>query len=263
VKIGIRNGSLGTDWLGALGMAAELGYDGVELDITTEYADSIMWTEDGRAQIVQTAQDAGCEISSLCIGAYWAISPANADEAVREEAYDITTSAIAFAAQFGAQWILLPITPGDENCDHGTCVARWLEHTARVAPVAEDLGVDLCLENVGRGCGKLAGDLLRLVDGTNSPAVGVYYDIGNATAFEEDPAEGIMSLAQVLRIVHVKDREGDLLGDGIVPIRSSMEALKDIGYDDYLVLETPPTDNPMAAGARNLAYLRNMLDDIS
>lgn len=263
MKIGIRNGSLGTDWLGAIGMAAELGYDGVELDINAEYAGSMMWSVEGRAGILEKALSSGCEIASLCLGAYWTISPASAEQAVRDEAAELATSAIAFAAEFGARWILLPITPGGDECDHETCVARWLEHTAHVAPVAEDLGVQLCLENVGRGCGKLAGDLLRLVQGTDNPAVGVYYDIGNAVAFGEDPAEGIAQLADVLRIVHVKDREGDLLGDGVVPIRSAMEALKQIGYDGYLVLETPPTDDAMDAGARNLEYLRTMLEDIN
>ncbi len=262
MKIGIRNGSLGADWLGAIEMAAGLGYDGVELDITADYAGSIMWTIEGRRQIVERARDAGCEIASMCIGAYWTISPADPDPAIRDEAAEMTTAAIAFAAEFGARWILLPITPGSEQCEHETCVARWLEHTARVAPVAEDIGVELCLENVGRGCGKLAGDLLRLVETTNSAAVGVYYDIGNAVAFGEDPAEGIASLAEVLRIVHVKDREGELLGDGVVPIRAAMEALRAIDYDGYLVLETPPTDDAMDAGGRNLEYLRAMLADV-
>ena len=59
--------------------------------------------------------------------------------------------------------------------------------------------------------------------------------------------------------MHIKDREADLLGEGIVPIADCLGALRAIGYDDWLVLETPPTDDPEAAGKHNLDYLRGLL----
>jgi len=262
MKIGIRNGSLGTDPLAAIEAAAQLGYDSVELDIGADYAETIMWQAEGRRSLYDASRDNDCEIASLCLGAFWEISPASRDEYVRAEASELTTTSAAFATELGAQWMLLPVTPGGDEVDHDECSQRWIEEISAVAPVAEDLGVQYCLENVGRGCGKSAADLLQLVLGIDSPAVGIYYDIGNAVAFDNDPAGEIEQLGELIRIVHVKDREGDLLGEGIVPIEACIRALVGIGYDGYLVLETPATDDPMAAGAYNLEYLQRLLDNL-
>ena len=40
---------------------------------------------------------------------------------------------------------------------------------------------------------------------------------------------------------------------------SVLAALKDVEYDDWLILETPATENPIEAGLRNLCFLRGIL----
>jgi len=247
--------------LPAIEAAAKLGFASVELDIPAEYADNIIWQADGRRQLSDAATATGCEIASLCVGALWQISPASPDPDIRAEAADLISASAAIAAELGSKWILLPVTPGSEDQDHEEGVARWIEEIKNVAPVAQDLGVRYCLENVGRGGGKSASDLLRLIQGINSPAVGVYYDIGNALAFGNDAVTEINELADVLDIVHVKDSDGALLGQGSVPIADDIKALVEIGYDGYLILETGPTDDPMIAGAYNHGYLQSVLDN--
>lgn len=262
MKIGIRNGSLKTDCLTAIQVGGQLGFDGVELDIGAEYTTNPVWQAEGRRQLKEAAVQQRCEISSLCLGVLWQISPASDKPEVRDEAADIIRASAAFATELGARWILLPISPGEEEADAGQAPKRWIEAVASAAPVAEDLGVVYCLENVGRGCGKSAEELQVLAAGVDSPAVGVYYDIGNAIAFANDPVCEIEQLAEVLEIVHIKDRDADFLGDGIVPIEDCLKALRKIGYDGWLVLETPPTDDPMQAGTRNLEYLKHLLDGV-
>ena len=263
MKIGIRNGSLAMTPLPAIEAAAKLGFASVELDIPADYADTLIWQADGRTQLTDAATATGCEIASLCIGALWQISPASPDADIRAEAADLISASAAIAAELGSRWILLPVTPGSEDQDREEGVARWIEEISRVAPVAEDLGVRYCLENVGRGCGKSASDLLRLIQGINSPAVTVYYDIGNALAFGNDAVTEINELADVLDIVHVKDSDGKPLGRGDVPVADDIKALADVGYDGYLILETGPTDDPMIAGAYSHGYLQSVLDNIT
>ena len=262
MKIGIRNESLGADCLNAVRKGAQLGFDGVELDIGADYTGNPIWHDEGRRQLREAAADTGCEISSLCLGVLWQISPASDKSEVREEALKIITASAAFATELGAKWILLPITPGEDGANADQAPQRWIEIVAQAAPVAEDLGVVYCLENVGRGCGKSADDLQTLLSGLDSPAVGVYYDVGNAVAFGHSPVGEIKQLAEALEIVHIKDREADYLGEGVVPIPDCLKALQDIGYDDWLVLETPPTADPVEAGSRNLEYLRGLLATI-
>ena len=42
-------------------------------------------------------------------------------------------------------------------------------------------------------------------------------------------------------------------------MKAACEAIKEIGFDGYLVLETPATDNPPKAAEKNLAYLKKYI----
>ena len=261
MKIGIRNGSLKMNWSDAVTTAGELRFDSVELDIGANYAEGPLTAPDGASGLADAARASGCEVASFCVGALWTISPANPDAAVRAQAREVLRQAAAFAADVGARWILVPVTPGGEGVDHEESVGRWIDEMRVVAPAAEERGVVFCLENVGRGCGKSADDLLRLTEGVDSPAVGAYYDIGNAVAFGNDPVAEIARLGDTTRIVHVKDH-GNLLGVGDVPIRDCVEALVRGGYDGYLVLETAATNDPRYAATYNLGFLKGVLASV-
>ncbi len=261
MKIGIRNGSMGFPEMDELfEQAAQIGFDGVELDIRAEYEDELVLSEAGRERIRALSEKTGVEVPSLCIGALWQYSPAASGEELLETARHLLAAGIEAAADLGARWILVPVTPAEEEISYEECQARWIREMRAIAPVAEQAGVSLCLENVGRGCGQSAEDLKSLTDGVSSPNVLTYYDIGNACAFGNDAVAEIEYLAELIGVVHVKDREADLLGDGIVDIPLCVDTLRDIGYDGWLILETPPTDDPLEAGNYNLAYLRDIVD---
>lgn len=260
MKIGIRNGSMGFPGMEDLfEQAAEIGFDGVELDIRADWQDEPVISEEGRAEIKRLSEETGVGVPSLCIGALWQYSPAATDQETLDTSREIIAAAIEAAADLGARWILMPVTPSDEEISHEQCQARWIDEMQKAAPMAEAAGVVLCLENVGRGCGKSAEDLLALVGGIDSPVVKTYYDPGNACAFGHDAVAEIRALAEVIGVVHIKDREADLLGEGIVDIPGCVDTLRDVGYDGWLILETPPTDDPITAGNYNLDYLRDVV----
>jgi L-ribulose-5-phosphate 3-epimerase len=259
MKIGIRNGSMGNPETPQLfSQVAEIGFDGVELDVPRDYADCYLFQDEGKAMLSQLSLDTGVDIPSLCIGALWEYSPAAADQQRLSAARYLLESTIETAADLGARWILVPVTPSEEEIEHAEGTSRWVAEMSRVARNAESADVILALENVGRGYGKSAGELKHMCEQVGSSHLKVYYDIGNATAFENDPIEEIEILGNLIAEVHVKDYEGTLLGEGIVDIPGSLAALREIGYDDWLVLETPPTDDPMAAGRHNLEYLEGL-----
>ena len=80
MKIGIRQGSLGNpETKDVFAMAAELGYDGVELEVAADYEDTLLASAKGRAQLKQYVAETGVEVRSLCVGALWKTSPAATD----------------------------------------------------------------------------------------------------------------------------------------------------------------------------------------
>jgi sugar phosphate isomerase/epimerase len=259
MKIGILEDCLGHPWTTAFAEAAAVGFDGVELGVKGDYAETELWSGEGREALARRAREASAEIASLCLHSFWQFSFANPDETVRATAQTITTSAIRFAAELGVSAILVPVTPGpDVEAAEGT--RRWIEEMKKCAPMAEEHQVRLGLENVGRGYGKSAAELCHLADSVGSRGVGVYYDVGNATAFGNDPVEEIHQLGERIVQVHVKDwGGGPLLGEGRVQLAESIAVLRDIGYDGYLVLETPATDHPRQAATHNLAFVRGLL----
>ena len=60
--------------------------------------------------------------------------------------------------------------------------------------------------------------------------------------------------------MHIKDYEGELLGDGRVDIAGSLAALREIGYDDWLVLETPSSGDPAVEQKEYLEFTRALFE---
>ncbi len=259
MKIGIRDGCLQQPWPAAFEMAARVGFDGLELDLGANYEETLLWSAEGRRELHGLIGAAGIELASFCAGVCWTYSPASDDPAIRARIRDMLTATCAYCAEFGVRWILVPVTPGEEGVTHEVGTQRWIEMMAELAPPAADHGVVLCLENVGRGYGKSAPELANMADTVASPALKVYYDVGNALAFGNDPVAEIKLLGDRIGEVHIKERDADLLGEGVVPIPACLSALRELGYDDWLVLETAPTADPETAARYNLEYLRKLL----
>jgi len=233
----------------------KLGFDGVELDVGADYADNLLWRAEGRAEIKRLLSEANLDLASVCLGTFWTYSFANPDAAVRERAQGFTSDAIRWCAELGAKVILVPITPGTPD-EGDEAPPRWIEELTKAAPAAEANGVTLAIENVGRGCGKSAPALLRIADGVSSPAVQIYYDFGNGLGLGNDPIAEIHTLGNRIAQVHAKDPGGQYLGEGRLDLPAVSAALKAIGYDKWLVLETPETEDPVEAAERNFRFLR-------
>lgn len=124
-----------------------------------------------------------------------------------------------------------------------------------LAREAEKAKIVLGFENTIR-----AEDDIRILDAVGSPALQVYYDIGNATnLYKVDPLAELRLLGRK-RIcqVHVKDK--GYLGEGAVDVAGAVRTLEDIGWRGYLVLETSaPSGNREEDLKRNVAWLRRLV----
>jgi len=87
--------------------------------------------------------------------------------------------------------------------------------------------------------------MLELVHEFSPDEVGVLWDIEHTIRVGEAPGDTVQSLARYLQHVHVKDaklsqepRVNVLLGEGDLPIRECIQALKAIRYEGWFSLET-------------------------
>ncbi len=120
-------------------------------------------------------------------------------------------------------------------------------------PRAEKAGVILGLENT-----LSARDNLAILDRIKSDAVRIYYDVGNSTGGGYDVPAEIRLMKDRMCQVHFKDG-GNFLGKGSVNMTKVAEALNDINYGGWVVLETAtPTKNRDADFKTNADFVKTL-----
>lgn len=253
MKCSIRDGLLGCPVLEGLGLAAGLGFEGVEVCIGGDYATSRLWAEGGAEEMRAAAEAAGIAVSSLSPGVFASLHPLVDDPAKRDEGERMLGQTIDLCGKLNTSDILVPMFPRDyAEWDE----AQWDTFASglkRLADKAELAGVTLALETTMD-----ADTLVRLLDRIGSPAAGVYYDVANTMNFGFDAPAELRKLGARVVMIHVKDTDGQDLGEGRVPFPEVKAAIADIGYDGWLVLETPRGDDPVASAKKNLAFTRTL-----
>jgi len=142
----------------------------------------------------------------------------------------------------------------------------------RLCPVAADHGVVLAIEN---HADYRAGDILRVLELVDSPALRVQLDTGNPFAVAEEPVDAARLLAPYCVSTHIKDLTiapltdgewvkilGCALGDGDVDLRAIAGILASKAPSDppFMIEVEAPTDHERAF-ERSVAYLRAHLSD--
>jgi L-ribulose-5-phosphate 3-epimerase len=124
-----------------------------------------------------------------------------------------------------------------------------------VAPAAERAKVILGLEDTIS-----ARDNVRIIERAKSPAVQVYYDVGNSTRNGFNIIEEIRWLGRD-RIceVHIKDNP-HYLGQGTIDFKAVVAALADIGFSEWAQLETDSPSKVIEDDMRkNLQFIRDVV----
>jgi len=135
-------------------------------------------------------------------------------------------------------------------------VDTLVEKLKDLGPKAKEAGVFLGVESY-----LSAKQNLELLDRVGSDAVAVYYDVCNLTNKGYDVPAELRALKGRLCMIHFKD-ENCYLGEskGKVKMEPIGEAIREIGYKGWIVLETPcPSKNAEADCRRNAEYSRKLL----
>jgi sugar phosphate isomerase/epimerase len=242
-----------TDWnlqqtvkLESVALSKKLGFDGVQISIGRKMELSNKALQQA---FLAESKSVGQPLASLCLDILH-VNGLKSDPLGQRW----TAESIPIAKAMGIKVILLPF------------FGKWALQTQaemdfvgdalkEIAPTAEKAGVILGLEDTIS-----ARDNVRIMERSKSPAVLTYYDVGNSTQNGFDIIEEIRWLGRK-RIceVHLKDNPS-YMGQGKINFKAVVEALADIGFDQWAHLETvAPSGSIDDDMKKNLGFIRGVI----
>ena len=247
-----------TDWnlqqtgkIEAVALAAKLGFDGVQVSLGRTPASDKLPLDDSsiQAQYLAAAKQYGIALSGTCLDILHVDHLKD-----NQRAQKWVADSIPITANLKADVVLLPFFGKASLTNHAEMdyVAGALKE---LAPAAEKAGVTLGLEDTIS-----AEDNVRIMERAGSPAVKVYYDVGNSTGGGFDVVKEIRWLgAPRICQMHLKDNP-HYLGEGSIDFPAVMKAITDIGFEGFANLETDcPSKSVENDMTRNLKFIRALL----
>lgn len=232
----------------ALEVAKQLGLDGVQVDLGHQNADLPLRKPELQEKYLTMAKMQGVEVASLALGALNEV-PYKSDPQAEQWVAD----SIDVCKALGTHIVLVPFfSKGDlQNDKEGTAVV--VQRLRRVAPKAEKAGVILGLESW-----LSAEQHVDILHRVGSPAVQVYYDMGNSHKQGYDIYKEIRFLGKHICEFHAKDYD-DLFGKGTINFPEVRRAMDDIGYRGWIHIEGVKMPLGREESVRyDLGYLRTV-----
>ncbi len=227
-KIGACDWSLGhRQQLSALRVAKEIGLDGVQVSFGKVGARYDLRKPEVRREYLETCKTLDIEIASLAMGILnqrpYASDP---------ESETWVRDCVEVMPKVNQHIVLLAFFSKGDIKGKPDAQDAVIQRLKKVAPLAEKAGVVLGIESTLN-----ADEHIRILDAVGSPAVKVYYDVANMTRAGYDIYKELRQPGRD-RICQIHAKEiGYLLGHGKVDFPRVKEALDEIGWCDWLIIE--------------------------
>ena len=237
-----------------MALAKDAGFEGIEVDVSGDGPINLDSDDAAIDEVGAMAADAGIILSGLATGMYWEFNPASESAETRANAKRVIETQIRVASRLGIDAILVvpgavgaDFIPGCEEVPYNLAWDRATEFVQGALPLAKELGVTICIENVWNKFLLSPMEMARFIDQFDDDRVGSYFDVGNVLATGY-PEHWISLLDKRIQRVHVKDyRRAVGSVDGFVDLLSGdvnwpavMQALDGIGYDGWVAAEMIP-----------------------
>ena len=234
-----------------------MGVPGVEL-VLDEGANSLDLLLGQRAELQAVLSESGLEVPSVASARFWQHNLGSQDASVRQRGLDHIRDGCQVTRAFGARVFLVVAGQGEPRTEYARTYATAVASLAAAAHYAADNGVVIGVENVGTNLICSPGEYAQFLADVDHPSVQAYLDFGNGFAVGNGYAENwVTAMRGRIAMVHAKDYDraaGSYVccGQGDVPWDDVFSALRDVGYDDFVTVETPPrggrTGIPRAVG---------------
>jgi sugar phosphate isomerase/epimerase len=255
-------------------LAAELGYDGLEVAPMTLADDPRRIDAKQRASVRQAAKNAGIAITGLH---YLLLKPdglsiTTDDQAAYARTIDQMRRLIELCAELGGK-VLVHGSPAQRRLPDGPAAQAARDHGeaafAAIAQDAERAGVFYCVEPLNTKQTNFintleeAAALIRRIGG---PALKIMIDCSAAAVAEKEPIADLIARwhpTGLLAHIQVNDQNRRGPGQGTDRFAPVFAALKKAGYDGVVSVE--PFDyvpDGVGSAARAIGYIRGILETL-
>lgn len=228
-------------------LAKQIGLDGVQVDLGSVGNNMQLCRPEVQQTYLAGAKKAGVAISSLAIAEMNKV-PLKSDP----QAAQWLADSIAVMKALNVNIVLIAAFSKGELKGDPAGIDHTVEVLKQLAPKAEQAGVIFGLENY-----LSAEENLDILKRVGSPAVQVYYDVGNSTDKGYDIYREIRMLKGKICEFHAKDAKSRL-GQGRIDFRKVRAAMDEINYSGWIQIEAPTPRGTVVDYREDLAYLREV-----
>lgn len=284
MKIGMNmllwTGHVTADHAPILKAIKNTGFDGVEIPVF-DVSDTGHYS-----QLGALLDELGLERTVVGLIPDEAHNPLVADKACRSRAADHLRRVVDCTAALGGEMICGPwyqplgVFTGEKPS--GDELHRCAEVHRAIAPHMRDAGITGSLELLNRFEAYLLNTCEQGIAYANllgEDGIGIHYDTFHANIEEKDPVAAVTALhaSGHLTHVHISENDRGTPGQGQARIRETIRALKALGYDGWLTIESFGRAVPELAAAtrvwrdffaspeevytQGFAYIRNCWDE--
>lgn len=256
---------------------AKLGYQGIEIMADVPHAWPAFMLEEQKQGIRNSLKSNNLAISninSFMMHAvndprqrYWYPSWIEPDKHYRQIRIDHTMRCLTLAKELGAPCITTePGGPVEAGGSWSAGLKLFVEMLKPVIEHAEKEGVLLLIEPEPGLLIETADQFLEFMGHIKSPMVGCNFDIGHSYCVGDDPASTIPRLAKFIKHFHLEDIANTRVhhhlipGDGAIDFKAAIQAIKAIGYKDWVTIELYPyVEDPDQAASLARARIAPLL----
>lgn len=229
----------------------EWGFDGVELFLSPSEPASI-------PAVRRILDGVGLERTTCSVLPREA-NLIDADRETRARGRRFLTQCIERTAELGSKLICGPLyaalgtMTGRRRTDEEW--KRAVEGLHAAAEQARKFGITLCVEPLNRFETyflNTLGDASQLVHDVGDPNVLIHFDTFHANIEERDPANSLRAVAKDLGHVHISENDRGIPGTGHNDWRGILRALKEMGYEGWMTIESFAQPEPELAAAASI-----------
>lgn len=266
---------------GCIDKVKELGGEGVDF-VEGPHFDTHQQYVDYAKDIGEYCKQVGIEACCFCVGSDFINGSGGDIEAEIERVKGLVDVAEAYGCKFmrhDATWGYPAEIKTKRSFDDA--LPRLVQGYRAVTEYAQTKGIKTCVENHGF----FAQDPLRvekLINAVGHPNFGMLIDMGNFACADVDSPIAVGMCAPYAFHAHAKDfhikpgtgenpgegffqsracnyLRGAIIGQGNIPVKQCINALKRAGYDEYLMIEFEGLEDPIKGISIGIANLKRFV----